>query len=190
MRTFIAVELPKEIRNHLSKIQEQLKSTGARVKWVEPKNIHLTLKFLGEINSQKLEKIIKILDDCVADKQSFPVSITSIGAFPKLNYPKVIWAGIDTGDKEIKEIVKLLDEKIQKIGIPKEERSFSSHITIGRVRTFENKDKLLEELIKLGTNKELTGFEFSLSKITLFKSTLTSSGPIYEALKEANFKTA
>ena len=188
MRTFIAIELHESIRSYLSNVQKQLGSTGADVKWVAPQNIHLTLKFLGEIDNLKLENIIKILEGCVTDRKSFPVSVSSIGAFPKLNYPRVIWAGIDKGDKEIKQIVKFLEEKIQKIGIPKEERAFSSHITIGRVRSSKNKDKLVAGLNKLTENKEAPALQFNLSKITLFKSTLTLSGPIYEALKEANLQ--
>jgi RNA 2',3'-cyclic 3'-phosphodiesterase len=188
MRTFIAIELPQGIKDHLNKIQEQLKLTGADVKWVEPKNIHLTLKFLGEINEQTLEKLSQILDACVKGKTPFQVSIASFGAFPKLNYPRIIWAGIDKGDKEIAEIVKVLEEKVQKIGIPKEKRAFSSHITLGRLRSSRDKDNLAEQLKKLTENSDLPRLEFSLSKITLFKSTLTASGPIYEALKETNLQ--
>ncbi len=189
MRTFIAIELPKEIKDALARLQEKLKSTGADVKWVEPDNIHLTLKFLGEIDEQKLDKIALILENIAKDKSSFHICISSIGAFPRNSSPRVIWVGIDKGDKETKEIAKQLEEKIQKIGIPKEDRSFSSHITIGRTRSALNLQKLVQELKTLENDLGIKGMEFDATKITLFKSTLTPKGPIYEVLKEADLKT-
>jgi len=204
MRTFIAIELPQGIKDSLGQLQEELKASGADVKWVEPNNIHLTLKFLGEIDDKKLEKITRIIDDIAKEKNGFRICISSLGAFPKIDFPRVIWVGIDTGDKEAQEIAKELEEKIAKIGtstslkchgerrrtigIPKEGQPFSSHITIGRMRSSLNREKLVQDLnnkAKLDGKKS----EFYVTKITLFKSTLTPKGPIYEALKETNLKT-
>jgi 2'-5' RNA ligase len=189
MRSFIAIELPKEIRDSLSSIQEKLKTCGADVKWVQPQNIHLTLKFLGEINEEQLSKINLILDALVKDKKSFSIRLASLGAFPKINYPRVIWVGIDRGDKETQELAKALEEKIQKIGIPKEDRPFSSHITIGRIRSNLRKDKLVTSLKNLENYFKETPQEFTVNKTTLFKSTLTPKGPIYEVVKEVNLAT-
>jgi len=188
MRTFIAIELPGEIKNSLSHLQEQLKDAGADVKWVQPNNIHLTLKFLGEIDDKKLEKITKIIDDTAKEKNKFQIRISSLGAFPKIDFPRVIWVGLDSGDKETKGIAKDLEEKIAKIGIPKEDRPFSSHITIGRTKSSLNRERLVQDLknkAELGGEK----LEFYATSITLFKSTLTPHGPIYEILKETNLKT-
>ena len=188
MRTFIAIELPKEIRDYLGNLEDALKATQGDVKWVEPKNIHLTLKFLGEIDEPKKEKINSILDAVAKEKSSYKIRISSLGAFPKLNFPRVIWVGADQGDTETKEIAKILEEKIQKLGIPKEGRAFSSHITIGRTRSTKNREKLVQEL-KNAADFSGSNLEFTVTKITLFKSTLTPTGPIYEVLKEANLKT-
>lgn len=87
MRAFIAIELSKEIKETLRDIQERLKTSGADVKWVESKNIHLTLKFLGEINEGQLDEIIAILNEVSKDKKSFLIRLSSLGAFPKLNFP-------------------------------------------------------------------------------------------------------
>ena len=189
MRAFIAIELPKEIRDSLANLQDKLKSTGADVKWVEPDNIHLTLKFLGEIDDQKLDKITSILENIAKDKNYFHICISSLGAFPRISSPRVIWVGIDTGEKETKEIVKALEGKIEKIGIPKEDRPFSSHITIGRTRSALNLQKLAKGLETLESDLKIKVAEFDVTKITLFKSTLTPKGPIYEVLKEASLKT-
>lgn len=189
MRTFIAIELPKSIQDALARLQEQLKQSGADVKWVQPQNIHLTLKFLGERDDKKVEKIRQILEEAAKDKESFPISISSLGAFPKMEFPRVIWVGIDKGDKETKEIAGELEEKIAQIGIPKEERPFSSHITIGRVRSPLKRQNLVQLLNNLADKIGPQTLGFTATKITLFESTLTPQGPIYEVLKEAVLKT-
>lgn len=188
MQTFIAIELPQEIKDSLAQLQTELKSTNADVKWVAPQNIHLTLKFLGGIDDKQLEKIIHIIDDVSKEKDKFQITVSSLGAFPEIDSPRVIWIGIDSGDKQVKEITKELEEKIEKIGIPKEDRPFSSHITIGRTRSSLNR----QELVRYLKNKADLGgkkLDFYVTKITLFKSTLTPKGPIYETLKETSLKT-
>lgn len=189
MRTFIAIALPQEIKDSLGRLQNQLKTCGADVKWVEPNNIHLTLKFLGDIDDKKLDKIMRILEDTAKNKNPFQMRIFSIGAFPKMNFPRVIWVGVDKGDSETKQIAEALEEKIAKIGIPKEDRPFSSHITIGRTRSSLNRERLVEDLKTLANNFGQENLEFAVTKITLFKSTLTPKGPIYEVLKETNLET-
>ena len=192
MRTFIAIDLPNDIKDVIAGLQERLKVPAADVKWVAPENVHLTLKFLGEIDEAKLDKVIKIIEGSAGNTHGFQLRLSSLGAFPKINFPRVIWVGIDRGEKEAKEIAEELEEKIAKIGIPKEERSFSSHITIGRVRSAKNRDKLLKGLeaeAREFPNSE-AGLEFYVSKITLFKSTLSAQGPTYEALKVANLKAS
>lgn len=119
--------------------------------------------------------------------------IFSAGAFPRIDTPRVIWIGVDKGDKEAKKIAKELEEKLQKLGIPKEERGFSAHITLGRTRSTLSREKLTQAL-KTDADKlfrEHSGLlEFPVTKITLFKSTLTPKSPVYEALKEENLKTS
>ncbi|MFA5145483.1 MAG: RNA 2',3'-cyclic phosphodiesterase [Candidatus Omnitrophota bacterium] len=190
MRTFVAIELPKEIKSRLGDIQEQLKKSGADVKWVSPLNIHLTLKFLGDIDDTKLNKINEILEACTKNKGSFKIRVSSLGAFPEIKLPRVIWMGIDKGDNETKGIAKDLEEEFSKIGIPAEDRPFSSHITIGRTRSFLNKEKLAGDLENLANNLSRENWEFTVGNITLFKSTLTPKGPIYETLKTASLKSA
>lgn len=190
MRAFIAIELPKEIKDTLSALQEKLKSSGADVKWVAPENIHLTLKFLGEIDDKQSAGVSRVLEETAENNASFIIRLASLGVFPKINYPRVIWTGIDKGDEESKKIAAELEQKLAAIGIPKEERPFSSHITIGRVRSLQNKDKLIEGLNNLAGYFEKDKPQFPASKITLFKSTLTPKGPLYEIQKEASLKAA
>lgn len=189
MRTFIAIELPNEIKEFLSKTQEQLKSSEADVKWVAPQNIHLTLKFLGEVDDNKLDEVKQVMDNAACACASFQGRISAIGAFPKIDFPRVIWLGIDPGDSETKEIAKTLEDALEKAGIPKEDRPFSSHITLGRVRSNMNRERLVRSLKDSQERMGEKKLEFTVTKITLFKSTLTPKGPVYEALKESALKT-
>src|SRR3989338_2255815 len=122
MRTFIAIELPQEIKDSLARLQEQLKQSGADVKWVAPKNIHLTLKFLGERDDKKIEKIKQVIEEAAKERTVFQMRIASLGAFPNERSPRVIWVGVTQGDSETKQIAESLEAKIAKLGIPQEER--------------------------------------------------------------------
>ncbi len=188
MRTFVAIDLPKEIKDRLSCLQEKLKASGADVKWVAPQNIHLTLKFLGERDDKKINKITEILKGVSGTQNAFQVRLSCLGAFPKIDSPRVIWVSIDKGDNETKGIAEKLEEEIAKTGIPKESRPFSSHITIGRTKSNLNIEKLVQDLKNLAGSLETEKLEFKAAKITLFKSTLTPKGPVYETLNEANLK--
>jgi len=184
MRTFIAIEISDEIRNALAQTQSHLKYSGADVKWVDPGNIHLTLKFLGEITEEKCEKVKAALDEIAKSFGPFEISIKDIGAFPKLEYPRVIWIGLDKGAKESTELAAKVDDALSKLGFAKESRPFAAHLTIGRVRSSKNKEVLKDKI----TSYELpvTSYETIISLI-LFHSTLTPRGSIYTRLHEARF---
>jgi len=190
MRAFIAIELPDKIKNSLKSLQEQLKKAEADVKWVTPENIHLTLKFLGEVDDEKLKRISMAIEEAACENNSYKIGIHSLGAFPKMDYLRVLWVGAEEGDAETRKIAQNLEEKITKIGIPKEARPFSSHITIGRIRSTLNRERLVRELKTLQENFGKENLEFCASEITLFKSTLTPKGPLYEVLKKASLKTS
>lgn len=184
MRTFIAIEISETIRNALVQIQSHLKYSGADVKWVEKDNIHLTLKFLGEISEEKAEKIKTILDSIAKETKPFEMTVKEIGAFPKIEYPRVIWVSLDKGRDESKILAEKIDEALSKIGFQKETRPFASHLTIGRVRSAKNKAALKEKM----TSCELLSISpYSVSSVILFQSTLTPKGSIYAKLHEAKF---
>ena len=187
MRTFIAIELPPEIHSALAELQNELMGSRADVKWVKPENIHLTLKFLGEIDERQLTAVIRILEETAQSQPAFSVSLSSLGAFPKLEHPRVIWVGINRASEKIRKIAEMLEEKISLIGLTREERPFASHVTIGRVRSALHRGELVNQL-KTARLKE--GQEFLVTKLTLFQSILSAQGPAYTLLKEANLKAA
>jgi RNA 2',3'-cyclic 3'-phosphodiesterase len=189
MRAFIAIDLPQEIKECLGRIEERLKKSGADVKWVAAANIHLTLKFLGEIDEQTKQSLIQAIEDTTKGTNLFSIRLSSAGAFPNTKFPRVIWIGIDNGSAKITEIAAGLEEKIEKIGIPKETRGFTCHITLGRVKSGLNRLKLAEEIETINGQLNEKPLELEVGKITLFKSTLSPNGPAYEPLYERSLET-
>ncbi len=188
MRTFIALTLPEQIRSRLALLQAELKETETDVKWTAPENIHLTLKFIGEIDEKTLDRIILALEKFIPEKKSYYARVSALDVFPKIHSPRIIWIGLGEGDKESRDIAEEIEEKLSDTGISKEERAFTSHITIGRVRSGRNKERLLRKINEINSleNEDL---RFLVDRVTVYKSTLTPKGPVYEAIKELRLAT-
>ncbi|MDD5428026.1 MAG: RNA 2',3'-cyclic phosphodiesterase [Candidatus Omnitrophica bacterium] len=184
MRTFVAIELSEDIKSALDQVESHLKYSGADVKWVAKENIHLTLKFLGEIDEAKCEKVKSILDTIAKSTKPFEISLKDIGAFPNIDHPKVIWVGLDKGAVESIELAGKIDSELAKIGFEKETRPFTAHLTIGRVRSPKNKQAMKEKITGYQLPAASTP-HFSAGTLTLFQSKLTPSGSIYTKLHEA-----
>ena len=190
MRTFIAIEISEEIKNTLAQIEFHLKYAGADVKWMKPENVHLTLKFLGEIDEKKATEVTAVLDSISGSVKPFEVSIKDIGAFPKIEHPRVVWIGLDKGAVETTVITARIDEALSKIGFAKETRPFSPHLTIGRVRSPLNKDKLKEKMLSAAVSIDLSSVPpHQTSAVILFQSTLTPQGSIYTKLHESKLSS-
>jgi len=191
IRTFIAIELNKTIRDELADIQSKLKISGADVKWVKPENIHLTLKFLGAVEKNKIDTIKNILDSTTSQIEPFDVALSVLGGFPNLNSPRVIWVGIDVGARHaVPLLVNKIENALSKLGFPKDDRPFSAHITLGRVHSPKNKQqlkKIIDDINKNGHTSKCV--PILIDHITLFQSSLTETGPIYHILHEAKLKT-
>ena len=151
---------------------------------MEKDNIHLTLKFLGDITEEKCTKIKSILDKIGNNTKPFDISIKDIGVFPSIDRPRVIWVGLDSGSAESKELAKKIDEELSGIGFQEESRPFAAHLTIGRVRSPKNKEALKQKLTTY--NLQLTTKLQRISSIILFQSTLSPKGPTYTKLHEAH----
>lgn len=185
IRSFIAVELDSQIRDQLARIQLQLKKSGADVKWVSPDNIHLTLKFLGHAPAETLHKAGGILQENFKNVHAFEITIDRLGVFPRIERPRVIWVGIRRNADKLREIAGTIDEKLLPLGFEKEEREFSAHMTLGRVRSSYQVSKL-SRAVQEYTMKDV--LPQTVKKITLFQSTLTPQGPVYTALQEIPFQ--
>ena len=183
MRTFVALELSDTVREELGRLQGELGRAGCDVKWVAPENIHLTVKFLGDVEEEKINEIKNILTRISSGEKTFEISLFKLGAFPSIDRPRVLWAGIDKGCAEVEKIASLAKEGLENIGFPKEDHPFSAHLTLGRVRSGKNKDALREKILSLEARPVFS----EVNHIALFRSTLTPKGPIYSVLHEACF---
>lgn len=186
MRTFIALEISAEIQSELARLISHLKTSGADVKWVRPEIVHLTLKFLGEIGEDRIGQIGSELDDISASIKPFELSIKEVGAFPKIEHPRVIWVGLDKGADETKHLAAVVDEAMSRLGFPRESRPFEGHLTIGRVRSSKNIDKLKDKISS--SILQIKPCSCNISSVILFQSTLTPHGSIYTKLHESKLQ--
>ena len=177
-RGFIAVDIC--VFPGLIEFEKEIKETGANVKLVEPENVHITLKFLGDTEEEQIDEIEKIIKDAVKETNSFHIQLKGAGVFPNQNYIKVIWIGIEHGE-EIAIISHKIDEQLSRVGFEKEKRGFSPHLTIARVKSAKNKEKLLQIIEKY---KDVEFGDIKVDSIKLKKSDLTQKGPIYITLRE------
>ncbi|MBU0548560.1 MAG: RNA 2',3'-cyclic phosphodiesterase [Candidatus Omnitrophica bacterium] len=186
MRTFIAIELPIEIKNSLSKIQEKLTQT-LKISWVKPQNLHLTLKFLGDISPKQLNKIRQIITEITKTTSDFKIKLETLGIFPNAHAARIIWIGANQLPLELKQLTERLETRLAESGIPQEQRFFCAHITIGRIKSHFIPSDLKKAFDKVENDVTGANWEFDCKEITLFESTLGPDGPTYIALERLNF---
>jgi 2'-5' RNA ligase len=183
LRCFIAIEIPEPIRRSIDDSIAVLKKSGAEVKWVACENIHLTLQFLGETGESLVPKIKEALDKIVAPYSPFYIKISTAGCFPDRKRPRVIWVGVEES-RPLTDLYGDIADVMGRFGYKKEERAFTPHITIGRVKSNRNTRELLTRLDEL---KAIRFSDFEVLNITLMKSELTPSGAKYYSLAEIPF---
>lgn len=173
LRTFIAVEIGA--LDELVKFEDEIRGTGAEVKLVEPENIHITLKFLGDTDDELVDNIIEIIRESGRGIKPFKLELRGTGAFPNLNYMKVLWVSIN-GYEPLVAIANSLNTKLKKLGFKSDKRGFKPHVTIGRVKSKKHKNALKDLLVR---NKSRFFHEIKVESVYLKKSILDSMGPTY-----------
>ena len=179
IRTFIAVDLNPRIKKTIKHIQNYLDRANCDVKWVKPENIHLTLKFLGDINIKEIDALTQLLSNLLQNIKPIETEFTLLNAFPDISQPHIIWAGLKDDSQKIAHLVKFLEKSLGRIGFKEEQKPFRPHITIGRIRTQNNISNLSHALSDYTVPDTQTQ---TIKHITLYKSTLTSHAPIYDKL--------
>ncbi len=180
IRTFLAFDIQNEaVLEKLAAAQKLLVQTGADLKVVEPHNIHITIRFLGGISPDMVDKVFVAMQR--VDFKPFTVQFCGLGVFPSLNYPRVVWVGITDGAQQLKSIFAQIEPQIRSLGFTADPLGFSPHLTIARVRSAKNKAQLAELITKhqqydLGTIKA--------DCFKLKRSQLSPKGPTYSTLKE------
>ncbi len=149
LRVFIAVEPGKAIRSRCVSLQETLARSGTEVKWVEPDNLHLTLLFLGEVDERDLLPVCRAVAAVCAELERIDLSVEGVGAFPNPSRPRTIWAGVGAGAAELIALHDALEPPLMELGCyRREERKFSPHLTLGRVKGDGPTDRLTQALTK------------------------------------------
>ncbi len=181
IRSFLAFPINGTLKEKLEIILDRLQTTHADVKWVKPQNIHLTLKFLGDVEESRIENVCSLLRQRCRGFDPITSYLCEIGAFPDIRHPRIVWGALDDSKKKIQMIADDLEEQLIKIGIVKDDHLFKPHITLGRVRSSAHLKDLIQAMQQITFESKI---EQTFEKIILYKSTLTPQGPIYEALKE------
>ncbi|MDI6801791.1 MAG: RNA 2',3'-cyclic phosphodiesterase [Thermodesulfovibrionales bacterium] len=182
MRCFIAVDISEEIREKISKVVEDGRMNSRGIRWVPIENIHLTLKFLGNVDEKLIPDIEKGLSSVCVNHASFTINIRGTGAFPSFKYPNVLWVGIDKSD-ELKKLYFDIEEAMFSLGFEREGRNFSPHLTIGRVKDRKGIEPVMAELY---TFKDTFFGSIEIKEVLFMRSVLKPTGAEYS--KMAGFK--
>ncbi|OGO07094.1 MAG: 2'-5' RNA ligase [Chloroflexi bacterium RBG_13_60_13] len=189
VRSFIAIELPPELRAELGALEERLKASRySFVKWVDPETVHLTLKFLGNVPVDAIPQIVEATTRAAQPSPPFSLHMGGTGAFPNWQRPQVLWVGIGGEIGRLTALHRELESALCPLGFPPESRDFSPHLTLGRLRDRASP----EERGRLGQWAQSVRFEarltFEVDGVRLMKSQLTPGGPVYSQLASVDLK--
>lgn len=185
IRSFIAIELGDKEKRSLERIQSKLKRELPPVRWVKPAAMHLTLKFLGCVEEDQVPKIVDSMKSAAGGCMPFRVHLSGLGAFPNPRNPRIIWIGIREESGALKRLAGELEKLLSGIGIEPEDRPFSPHLTLGRVK--ERGDGNVFDGV-LTAFKDQDAGEAQVDRISLMRSDLTPQGPIYSALRHVELQ--
>jgi len=189
IRSFVAIELPEELKSHLAEIQRILKrQTGsAPIRWVDVNGIHLTLKFLGNVPAGQIEAVGAALARACAGVAPFALSVGGLGCFPNFNRPNVVWVGVGGDMAVLERLHAQIEAQIAPLGYPTEKREFRPHLTLGRVRHAAPAEaRRIGEIVRavnLGTGVT----EWRVGEVVLMRSDLSPAGAKYTRLKSVSF---
>lgn len=180
IRTFIAVEMSPAVRHAAAELIGKLAPLSDDVKWVEPHNMHLTLKFLGDVDEADIPRVCEATAAATADRSPFTLRMFGVGAFPNVRRPRTIWVGAREGSEETVELAVRIDRAMRKLGFPKEGRRYTPHLTLGRVRRGGPWLTPLGEALAQHAALDLA--ETRVDRVVVFSSQLGRKGPTYTPL--------
>jgi len=182
MRCFIALDMPEAIKDSIGAIIEKIMVSARGVRWVPPLNLHMTLKFLGEVNEESVPAIKAALSEVAVRSAPFSVTVRGAGAFPNPKHPNILWIGME-GPEELKMLYRGIDDAMSGLGFKRENRDFSPHITIGRVKDKKGIEPVIKELDNF---RDASFGSVEVREVLLMKSELKQAGAEYS--KVAVFK--
>ncbi len=178
VRSFVALELNDEVRQALTELLQQLQQLNAAVKWVEPHNLHLTLKFLGEVPEEQFPKISGALQTISMATAPFTFVVQRTGGFPDLKRPRVLWVGVEPVSPLLR-LQQQVEQAMATLGFPPEGRAYHPHITLGRVKALAGIHRVQAVLKEYA---EAVFGAVTVTDLTLFRSDLSREGPTYTPL--------
>lgn len=179
IRTFISADIPEPLRKKIAGVQRKFAPLTDNVRWIEPETMHLTFVFLGEISELKVHEACKATKIACDNLTSFSVEVDGVGAFPRLERPRVLWVGIKEGREDLIELRRQIADRVAEAGFQFDNR-FEPHITLGMLR----RGRVMEPEIgaEIEKNLELPLGEIPITNIYLYSSKLEKSGPIYSRM--------
>jgi RNA 2',3'-cyclic 3'-phosphodiesterase len=179
MRCFVAVALPSPVKKLLVQVQEALRRADAHVTWVGEENLHLSLKFLGDLDEDAVDRLKGALSIEALQWPGMALTYQGIGTFPERGQPRVVWAGCAGDLQRLAALAGAVERCAEQVGVPRERHPFAAHLTLGRVKSDRNLKRLMSAIdnqrqVPLGSDQ--------VREFVLYKSTLTDKAPVYEAL--------
>lgn len=184
IRAFVAIPLPEGVKLFLRELVAQLKGYGGNVKWTRPESIHLTLKFLGNVERKRLPELEREIGSALRPQPAMSLSLAGMGAFPGLHRPRVIWVGMDDPQEGLRPAVADLEHALERLGFEREKRQYNPHLTVGRVKSGRLSPDLLNAIRQM---IDLSGPTFDADHAVLFQSILKPSGAEYHQLYRFDF---
>jgi len=179
IRTFVAIPLPEQVLNRLAGLARDLKKHPLRLKWSRTENIHLTLKFLGDILTEDVDPVCEAVSAASRQYHPFTLSVKGVGVFPNIRRPRVLWTGISGQTDRLTALQRSIDRRLGDLGYRQDDRPFTGHLTLGRFKGHPDPDVLID-IMK--TNANTGSDEFLADSICVYQSDLKPAGPIYTNL--------
>jgi len=183
IRTFVAIKLEEPVRRKAGELTRRWSDVGAKVNWVSAANMHLTLKFLGDVEDREVPEVCKTVQQVVADHDPFVVELAGAGAFPATDRPRTLWLGVGEGGDELSELAVALDDALHEIGYAAESRRFHGHLTLGRVRDPQGQQAELQRRVEKAS--DFSAGMSQVNEVMVFSSVLERDGPQYGVLSTA-----
>jgi 2'-5' RNA ligase len=182
LRTFIALELPEKMHVGLRQLQSDLKKHRLNFRWVRTENIHLTLKFLGNIQLPDVQNVAEAIVDTAGTQDPLELKISGIGVFPNIRNPRVLWTGLSGNIQSLRSLHMSLEDRLYERGFDREKRRFKGHLTLGRAKGKIDARQIMEAIVACGG---VSSDVFLIRHITFFQSQLQQGGPVYSRIMTA-----
>ncbi len=184
IRSFICIDVPQQVKARIEDVQAKLRRLPADVSWTRPANVHLTLKFLGEVEEERLPALGEVLQEIARGHEPFELVTDRGGVFPTAARPRVLWIGVQDEQGRLRALVTDLEEAFSAQGFAREARPFTAHLTIGRIRS----ERSAREVARLLLEEDFPRYRFLVTHLILMRSDLRPEGALYTPLHIASLR--